>query len=64
MAEIINLRMARKAKARGGKEQAAASNRAKFGEAKLARSAREAEQLRAAKALDGHSLDVGQQEQD
>ena len=48
------LRMARKAKARSGKDQAAAANRAKFGEGKPAKAAREAEQLRATKALDGN----------
>lgn len=53
MAEIVNLRQARKARERNGKEQAAAVNRAKFGEAKSAKSARAVEQARSAKALDG-----------
>ena len=53
MAEIINLRLARKAKARTAKAQAAATNRASFGELKSAKAARQTEQLRAARALDG-----------
>jgi len=50
--DVINLRLARKAKARAGKEQAAAANRARYGEGKPAKALRHAEQARAQKALD------------
>jgi hypothetical protein len=53
MAEIINLRMARKAKARSAKESAAAANRALHGESKPAQTTRKAEQSRANRLLDG-----------
>ena len=53
MAEIINLRKARKAKARAAKEAEAAANRAKFGRPKTERS-----QSEAAKDLLDHKLDA------
>lgn len=54
MAEIINLRRARKAKAREEASVKAAENRVRFGKSKgeRAKAAIEAEQ--ATKALDGH----------
>ncbi len=52
-AEVVNLRMARKARARGEAQVTAAANRAKFGEAKPVRNAREAEAARADRTLDG-----------
>ncbi|OYU49493.1 MAG: DUF4169 domain-containing protein [Rhizobiales bacterium PAR1] len=50
MAEIINLRMARKAKARGEAEKQAEQNRAKFGQTKAEKKVRKLEEARAAKA--------------
>ncbi len=57
MAEIINLRMARKAKMRAGKAVAAEANRAKYGESKDGRRARKAEDARNRRLLDGHKLE-------
>jgi hypothetical protein len=54
MAGIVNLRQARKAKARAEKEAAAAANRAKFGRTKAERQAEAARQALADKALEGH----------
>ena len=53
MAEIINLRSARKAQRRARAEGEAAANRAKFGQPVRERKAREAEAERAARLLDG-----------
>ncbi len=53
MAEIINLRIARKAKKRSDRMQAAAANRARFGQSKQARLVHEQERDRADQALDG-----------
>jgi hypothetical protein len=52
-AEVVNLRMARKARARDDAQALAATNRAKFGEVKPARKARESEAARADRVLDG-----------
>ena len=52
--EVVNLRMARKARAQSEAHALAAANRAKFGEAKPARKAREAEGARADRMLDGN----------
>ena len=62
MAEIVNLRMARKVKARQTAEDTAAANRARFGQAKTERLevAREAE--RAARLLEGARRDTSKQE--
>lgn len=57
MAEIINLRMARKAKVRAEAEKQAERNRAKFGQAKADRKARKAEADRAGKAHDAGKLE-------
>lgn len=53
MAEIVNLRMARKAKKRADKAETAAANRALSGQSKAAKLARKREADRAARALDG-----------
>lgn len=50
---VVNLRMARKARARDEAQALAVANRAKYGEAKPARKAREAEAARADRMLDG-----------
>jgi hypothetical protein len=54
MAEIVNLRQARKAKARADKEDAAEANRQKFGRPKAEKQAEAAEKARAARALEAH----------
>ena len=57
MAEVINLRLARKAKARTEKQREAEANRAAHGESKAARLARKAEGARNARVLDGAKLE-------
>jgi len=54
MAEIVNLRLARKRKARADREQSAAENRARFGRAKADRKAEEATKALEARKLEGH----------
>jgi hypothetical protein len=54
MAEIINLRRARKGKARDEASAKAAENRARFGKTKAQRLKEATETERAAKTLDGH----------
>ena len=51
--DVVNLRLARKARARDEAQAVAATNRAKFGEAKPARMMREGEAARAERKLDG-----------
>ena len=53
MAEIVNLRMARKARDRAKAEQQAAENRAKFGRTKAVKQKERAEAERAARELEG-----------
>lgn len=53
MAEIVNLRMARKAQQRAAAARAAAANRAKFGQTRAERDGHQAEAERAARTLDG-----------
>lgn len=57
MAEIVNLRMARKAKLRADKADQAAANRAKFSRTKAEKAAQESEAERAARQLDGARLE-------
>lgn len=57
MAEIVNLRMARKARKRAAAEQAAAENRARHGQAGAERTVRQQEAERAARLLDGARRD-------
>lgn len=52
MAEIVNLRLARKAKARAAKEATAAANRAAFGRSKGEKDAAKIEAARGARLLD------------
>ena len=54
MAEIINLRRARKGKVREEAEAKAAENRARFGKTKAERMKESIETERVAKTLDGH----------
>lgn len=62
MAEIVNLRMARKAKKRDAAERQAAANRSKHGQAKGDRLRQEQEAARQARRLDGHRLGKGPEE--
>jgi hypothetical protein len=57
MAEIVNLRMARKAKQRAAKETEAAVNRAKFGQPKDVKTVQRMDAERAANLLDGAKRD-------
>ncbi len=57
MADIVNLRTARKQKARDAKKAVAAERRASSGETKAARDARRREAEGAAVKLDGHQID-------
>ena len=57
MAEIINLRRARKGKARAEKEKAAEANRVLHGTPKHLRNLAEARKDKADEALSGHKLD-------
>jgi hypothetical protein len=56
MAEIVNLRRARKDKARVAKDARAAENRTRFGRTKAEKRATEAERGRTETALDGKKL--------
>lgn len=56
MAEVINLRIARKSKLRFDKETIAAQNRAKFGQPKAAKSLEAAQAKLDSRHLDGHKL--------
>lgn len=57
MAEIINLRQARKAHKRKQAEATASANRAKFGQTRAERTTNAAESDRAARLLDGARLE-------
>ena len=57
MAEIVNLRRARKHKARAAKDARAADNRTRFGRSKAEKRVAEAERDRAKSGLDGRKLD-------
>lgn len=57
MAEIVNLRLARKAKARAAKEATASANRAAFGRTKAEKSAAKIDAKRTASFLDGAKRD-------
>lgn len=56
MAEIINLKRARKQKARQEAEAQAEQNRISFGRSKAERRLSEAERDKASRLLDGHRL--------
>ena len=56
MAEIINLRRARKQRTRQDAEAKAEQNRISFGRTKAERTLTEAERDKAARELDGHRL--------
>ena len=56
-AEIVNLRSARKTKARAGKEAEAEANRRRFGRTKEEKAEDTADQERAGRHIDGHRRD-------
>ena len=56
MAELVNLRRVKKARARAEQAREAAANRAKFGQTKAEKATRESEQHRAARLLDQTKL--------
>jgi hypothetical protein len=56
MAEIVNLRRARKSKARGEREKAAEANRVHHGTPKRVRGAAKAESDKASRTLESHRL--------
>ncbi|MDR3470887.1 MAG: DUF4169 family protein [Devosia sp.] len=58
MGEVVNLRLARKAKARADKQAGAAANRAKFGRTKADKQTEAAQ-----KALDAARLDAHKREE-
>ena len=58
MADVINMRLARKARARTEAQAAAAANRAKFGQPKAELKARKIELDRAAKLIDGAKREI------
>ena len=57
MTDVVNLRMARKQKARAEREQVAAENRAVHGRTKAEKQRDRIEAERAAGHVDGHRLD-------
>jgi hypothetical protein len=59
MADLINLRRARKAKARAEKDKAADANRIAHGTSKALRKLEEARKSQAAERLSGHKLENG-----
>ena len=58
MGEVINLRLARKAKAKSTSENLAAANRAKFGAPKSETNLTKANRLSGKKHLDGHKREA------
>jgi hypothetical protein len=57
MGKIVNLRRARKAKARSEAEETAAANRARSGTPKTARDLTKSRSEKAARTLDSHRLE-------
>lgn len=64
MAEIINLRQARKARVRADRMRIAEANRAKFGRTRGERLAEQQEAQRMERQLDGARRDAGHDEAD
>jgi hypothetical protein len=60
MADIVNLRRARKAKARVAREKEAEANRVAFGRTRAEKDASGADRTLAAKVLDAHKRDRDQ----
>ena len=57
MAEIVNLRQARKNRVRAAKDARAAENRTRFGHTRAEKGAAEAERVRSETRLDGKKLE-------
>lgn len=57
MADIVNLRQARKQKSRADRERAAEANRLKFGQPKAAKQRTRLEEARAQRAHEAHRND-------
>ncbi len=57
MAEIVNLRRARKNRVRAAKDARVAENRTRFGRARAEKGAAEAERVRSETGLDGKKLE-------
>jgi hypothetical protein len=57
MGDVVNLKLARKRKAREAREVEASANRAKFGTPKARRELTEAERDLERKRLDGHKIE-------
>ena len=57
MADLVNLRRARKAKLREADEKDAAANRMKYGASKASRDASAAEKARADHSVDSHKIE-------
>lgn len=64
MAEIVNLRRARKARDRAEAEAQAAQNRIAFGRTKAERKLTETEKTLHATRLEGHRLDAAKDDKD
>lgn len=64
MAEIINLRRARKAKARAEADAEAEANRAKFGRTKAEREQGAAQEELVGKRLDAHRIEGGETDEE
>ncbi len=64
MADIVNLRRARKEKARREREQAAGANRLRFGRTKAQKVADRDAEARASRGLEGKRLEPEQPEED
>lgn len=62
MSDVINLRAARKARARKEREQVAAANRLKFGRTRAERDSDAQESLKHGQAMDAHRLDKNGEE--
>ena len=58
-ADVVNLRRARKAKARTEREKTAADNRIAFGRSKAEKQLTKAEREREQRAIDAHRRDPG-----
>ena len=57
MADLVNLKAARKARERAAKDEAAAANRARFGRSKGEKARERAEAAKAERTLDQHRRD-------
>ena len=63
-ADLINLRQARKRKARGDREAEAERNRALHGESKASKQKRQTELNKAVRSLEGHRRDPDRESKD